>query len=193
MGGVVFNLLDAGEIQRLAENQAKIKILTTKLKRRKALAYWGYGEMRPVGSRQPPGGRPGDGYAPYPGSTVLTPEDIETLFGYALVRLLSQRFFWERNRIIMLQDIECVLARLEPHAPSVVRGMKDLGLQASVLGCYGITAYHCWNYIAPQHLDKDAAWTISYQLYKKGCLPDEFNFCFSQWGKLLETMENCVW
>lgn len=45
--------------------------------------------MRPLGSRQPPGGRPGDGYAPYAASTVLSQEDVRTLFAYASVGLLS--------------------------------------------------------------------------------------------------------
>ncbi|KAG6370116.1 hypothetical protein JVT61DRAFT_12412 [Boletus reticuloceps] len=87
VAGVMFNLLAEEEIQRLAENQANIKKLTRKLKRRKAMSEWGYGEMRPIGSRQPPGGRPGDGYAPYPESTVLSQEDIHTLFAYASVCL----------------------------------------------------------------------------------------------------------
>lgn len=86
-----------------------------------------------------------------------------------------------------------MLARLEPHAPSVVKEMKKLGLEANVLGNYGITAYHCWNYIAPQHFDKDSTWTVSYQLFKNGCMNDEYNFCFSHWGKLLQTRDNCVW
>lgn len=86
-----------------------------------------------------------------------------------------------------------MLAKIEPHAPLVVKEMKELGLEASVLGNYGITAYHCWNYIAPQHIDQDGTWTVSYQLFKHGCLPDEFNFCFSHWGKLLKTMDNCAW
>ncbi|KAF8414636.1 hypothetical protein L210DRAFT_989912 [Boletus edulis BED1] len=174
VGGVMFNLLAEEEIERLAENQANIKNFSRKIKRRKAMSDWGHGDMRAIGSRQPAGGRPGDGYAPYPESTVLSQGDIHTLFAYA-------------------SDIECILAKIEPHAPSVVKEMKAIGQEACVLGSYGITGYHCWNYIAPQHLDKDGTWTISYQLFKKGCLPDEFNFCFSHFGKVLDTVENCVW
>lgn len=85
----MFNLLQEEDIKRLEENQAKIKRLTATLKRRKTFSDWAYGEMRPIGSRQPPGGRPGDGYAPYPASTVLCLEDIATLFAYASVRLVS--------------------------------------------------------------------------------------------------------
>lgn len=86
---MVFNLLDMEDMQQLQENQAKIRTLTSKLKRRKAFSNWDYGEMRPLGSRQPPGGRPGDGYAPYAASTVLSQEDVRTLFAYASVGLLS--------------------------------------------------------------------------------------------------------
>lgn len=91
------------------------------------------------------------------------------------------------------QDIECLLAKLEVHAPSVVKEMRDLGREANVLGHYGITAFHCWNYIAPQHFDKDASWTVSYQLIKSHCMEDEFNFSLSHWGKMIQTVDNCAW
>ncbi|KAF9219273.1 hypothetical protein BS17DRAFT_770121 [Gyrodon lividus] len=80
-----------------------------------------------------------------------------------------------------------------PHAPSVVKEMQDLGRESNVLGNYGVTAYHCWNYISPQHFDKDHTWTISYQLFKKGCMQDEFDFSLAHWGISLETIENCAW
>ncbi|KAG8215291.1 hypothetical protein J3R82DRAFT_8860 [Butyriboletus roseoflavus] len=174
VSGVVFGLLDGEEIERLAINQKKLKNLTTKLKRRKAFLDWNHGEMRPIGSRQPSGGRAGDGYSPYPATTVITQEDVHTLFNHAL-------------------DIECILSKLHPHASSVIHEMEDLGREVNVLGQYGVTGYHCWNYIAPQHMDKDAAWTISYQLFKEKCHEDEFNFCLSHWGKVLETKANCAW
>ncbi|KAG8220397.1 hypothetical protein J3R82DRAFT_3379 [Butyriboletus roseoflavus] len=162
------------QMEQFSQSQAKIKTLTRKLNRRKAFADWDYGQMHPLGSWQPPRGRPGDGYAPYPTSEVLTQEDIRTLFAHA-------------------SDIECLLAYLEPHALSVVKELKELGKQVNVLGHYGVTAYHCWNYIAPEHLDNDATSTVSYQLKKMGCKDDEFNFSFAKWGKVLETKENCIW
>jgi hypothetical protein len=85
------------------------------------------------------------------------------------------------------------LAKVEPYAPDVVRDMRTLGENANSLGCYGITAYHCWNYIAPEHFDEDATWTVSYQLRKRNCKKDEFNFSFAHWGHYLETIENCTW
>jgi hypothetical protein len=91
------------------------------------------------------------------------------------------------------QDIECLLAKVEPHAPSVVKEFKALGLQANVLGHYGVTAYHCWNYIAAEHFDNDGSWTVSYQLHKEGCMDDEFNFSLAHWGRVLHTTENCIW
>ena len=36
----------------------------------------------------------------------------------------------------------------------MVRDMKELRMEACVLGSYGIMAYHCWNYIVPQHITK---------------------------------------
>jgi len=82
---MVFHLLNEDEMQQLADNQAKIKALMTKLKHRKALSGWGDGQMHPLGFQQPSRGRPGDSYVPYPGSEVLSREDIYALFGYASV------------------------------------------------------------------------------------------------------------
>ncbi|KAG6371346.1 hypothetical protein JVT61DRAFT_9543 [Boletus reticuloceps] len=87
VAGIAFKLLENKEILKLAENQAKIKTLTTKLKRRKTFSHWDYGEMRPVGSHQPSGGQPRDGYSPYPATTIVTLEDVHTLFSYASVSL----------------------------------------------------------------------------------------------------------
>ena len=47
---MVFNLLDNEDIGHLAENQAKIKTLTAKLKWRKVMSNLGHGEMCPIGS-----------------------------------------------------------------------------------------------------------------------------------------------
>ncbi|KAH7903467.1 hypothetical protein BJ138DRAFT_1120353 [Hygrophoropsis aurantiaca] len=152
VAGAVFNFLDAEEMQEMGENQAKLKALTKKLKRRKGFEDWDYGEMH--------GRRAGT------------------------VWVLDGELF---------QDIERILSKLELHVPSVVNELKELGRFVNVLGSHGVVAFNCWNYIAPQHTDKDGMWTVSYQLQKKGCGLDEFGFAFSQWGKVLETRENCVW
>lgn len=86
IAGVIFKFLSDEEIHRLEKNQANIRFLTTKLKRGKRFSEWNYGEMHAVGFRQPCGGRPGDGYGPYPASEVLSLDDIRTLFAYATVR-----------------------------------------------------------------------------------------------------------
>lgn len=87
MAGVTFNLLEQDDIRRLTENQAKVRVLCAKLKRRQAMSEWGHGEMRPIGSRSASGGRRGDGYAAYAGSMVVNQDDIRTMFAYALVCL----------------------------------------------------------------------------------------------------------
>ena len=87
VSGVLFHLLDEEDIRRVAANQAKIRILTPKLKRRKAFSDWDYGAMHPIGSRQGSGGRAGDGYTCYPATVVITQEDVHTLFSYVSVCL----------------------------------------------------------------------------------------------------------
>jgi hypothetical protein len=81
---VQFQCLDHEEIQRFEVRQTKLKHLM-KLSRGKNFSPWNYGEMRPMGSRKPIGGRPGDAYGPYPGVIVESLEDIETLFGHTEV------------------------------------------------------------------------------------------------------------
>ena len=93
----------------------------------------------------------------------------------------------------MLQDIECLLAKIQPFCPRVVADLKHVGEEANTLGSYGVNAYHCRNYIAPQHRDEDATWTVSHQLRKRNCSEDEYCFAFSEWGYYLETKENCTW
>ena len=91
------------------------------------------------------------------------------------------------------QDIECLLTKVHPYAPEVVQDFQDSGKVSNALGCYGVVAYHCWNYIAPQHIDNDATWSVSYQLRKRGCSGTEFSFAYTEWGCYLETVENCIW
>jgi hypothetical protein len=72
-------------MEQLEDNQRKLKLLM-KVSRGKMFSQWCYGEMRALGSRQPSGGRPGDGYGPYPGVTLSSVDDIVTLFSHAMVR-----------------------------------------------------------------------------------------------------------
>jgi len=94
---------------------------------------------------------------------------------------------------VFLQDVECLLAKLQPHVPDIIKNFKEAGSKVNKLGCYGATAYHCWNYIAPQHSDSDATWTIAHQLKKQTRENVEFSFAFTRWKYYLETRENCSW
>ncbi|KAG9309251.1 hypothetical protein JVU11DRAFT_10733 [Chiua virens] len=92
VAGVVFNLLNDAEMVNLEENQARIKRLTSKLKCRKLFSdFSGWkglrGGMYPVGFRQPSGGHPGDGYAPYPATEIVNQEDAHIFFAYAMIGL----------------------------------------------------------------------------------------------------------
>lgn len=196
-----FGFLTSQEAEQLEENQKQLKSLM-KLSRGKVFSKWKYGEMRAMGSRQPVGGRPGDGYGPYDGVSATSVNDIETLFSHVSVGVIFlQIAVWGHCKnslqphlhFFFEQDIECIVAKLEPYAPHVVKSLRELGHRANVLGTYGITAYHCWNYIAPQHYDDDATWTVSYQLRKNNCQEDEFSFALTKWGCYLATVENCCW
>lgn len=192
VAGIPFNLLTPHEASQLEENQRKLKSLMT-LSRGRIFSSWDYGEMRPIGSRLGTGGRPGDGYSPYPSLMVTSIEDIKMLFSHVSVSPCVVCGFQRYHTLTLWQDLECILAKIEPYAPHVTKELKMLGKQANSLGTYGMTAYHCRNYIVPHHYDQDATWTVSYQLKKEHCRIHEFGFSFAHWGCYLETVSNCVW
>lgn len=64
--------------------------------------------------------------------------------------------------------------------------------QVNRVGSTGNNLYYCSNYMSPQHRDKDQGISTCVQL-SKVCLPDEFNFSYTEWGVYLVTEEKCIW
>lgn len=60
------------------------------------------------------------------------------------------------------------------------------------LGKYGLNTFYCWDYVAPQHTDKDRSYTISIQTEKTG-ISDLYNFSFTEYGFYIETQTNALW
>ncbi|KAG1845816.1 hypothetical protein F4604DRAFT_1688588 [Suillus subluteus] len=77
-------------------------------------------------------------------------------------------------------DVERMVAAITPIHPHAARDLRRA------------TAYYCWNFVAPQHVDHDATWTIALQTYKEATA-DEFNFVMMDLGCYVETAENALW
>ncbi|KAG2353218.1 hypothetical protein BDR07DRAFT_1382599 [Suillus spraguei] len=149
------------------------KTETKAIKRGSQFRRFEWGKMHPVGSRKPAGGRPGDGYTCYGGMEVRDTAHIRLLFAHA-------------------EDVERMVAAIEPFHPQVARELRRLSSEVNSLGGIGVTAYYCWNFVAPQHIDCDATWTIALQT-RKEALADEFNFIMADLGCYVETAENALW
>ncbi|KAG1853973.1 hypothetical protein F4604DRAFT_1932943 [Suillus subluteus] len=89
-------------------------------------------------------------------------------------------------------DVEMMVAAITQVHPQAARELRQLSSEVNSLGGIGATAYYCWNFVAPQHVDRDATWTIALQTCKEA-LADEFNFVMMDLGCYVETAENALW
>ncbi|TDL15219.1 hypothetical protein BD410DRAFT_809109 [Rickenella mellea] len=178
IGGVQFHALPDHAFHQLQKHHSDVAIVAENIRRGNAFQSWNHGQMKAVGTRVAQGGRAGDAYAAYPSSSIDpmdTKKHVEALFSHG-------------------EDTTVLLAVLEKAAPHVFLDIKNAVEKTGTgsLGRYGLNSFYCWNYVAPQHKDKDFTWTISTQLFKRGPV-DEYNFSFTQWGIYIQTEENTVW
>lgn len=85
-----------------------------------------------------------------------------------------------------------MVAAIAPIHPHAAKELRQLSSEVNSLGGIGVTAYYCWNFVAPQHVDRDATWTIALQTCKEAPA-DEFNFVMMDLGCYVETAENALW
>lgn len=87
VGGVEFESMGPTVLGRFRQHHRMITSRTqgVNLKRGKLFQPWAYGRMIPIGSRQPQGGRPGDSYTAYAHMISDAGDDLNMIFGHALV------------------------------------------------------------------------------------------------------------
>ena len=65
------------------------------------------------------------------------------------------------------------------------------------LGSFGMTSYHCTNFVSCMHRDRDAGkgkiLHPCFQLIKENCSNLDFNFAYVEWGIVIETRANSLW
>ncbi|KAG2335577.1 hypothetical protein BDR05DRAFT_353426 [Suillus weaverae] len=172
LAGVSFDAFSYKDLQAIHCDPSAGKE-TKAIKRGSQFRRFEWGEMHPVGSRKPTGGKPGDTYTSYAGMEVTDTSHIRLLFAHAA-------------------DVERMVAAITPVHPQAARELRQLSSEVNSLGGIGATAYYCWNFVAPQHVDRDATWTIALQTCKEA-LADEFNFVMMDLGCYVETAENALW
>ena len=188
--GVSFDTFSDEDFEKIRYDASESKE-TRAIKRGSQFRRFEWGKMHPVGSRKPAGGKPGDTYTGYAGMEVTDISHIRLLFTHAAVCLwcLSILIF---NWHMKPQDVERMVAAITPVHPQAARELRHLSSEVNSLGGIGATAYYCWNFVAPQHVDRDATWTIALQTCKES-LADEFNFVMMDLGCYVETAENALW
>ncbi|KAG2362870.1 hypothetical protein BDR07DRAFT_1484229 [Suillus spraguei] len=172
LAGVSFDTFSDEDFLKL-RYEASARKETNAIKRGNQFRRFEWGKMCPIGSRKPAGGKLGDTYTSYAGMEVTDAAQIKLLFTHAA-------------------DVEMMVAAIAPLHPEAAKELKQLSSKVNSLGGIGATAYYCWNFVAPQHVDRDATWTIALQT----CLEapaDEFNFVMMDLGCFIETTENALW
>lgn len=84
LAGVSFDTFSAQDLQEMRCDASAAKEIRA-LKRGYQFQRFRWGQMHPIGSRKPCGGRPGDTYAGYAGMEVTDTEHIRLLFSHAAV------------------------------------------------------------------------------------------------------------
>ncbi|KAL0578032.1 hypothetical protein V5O48_003937 [Marasmius crinis-equi] len=136
------------------------------------------GTMVGVGNRLGAGGRPADTYSMY-ASTVVEPGDPLTT-------------------AIRVQDTGCdasaVMEVLKSGSSVTYRNISSTARDAHTrhLGTQGVSGVYCSNYIAPQHNDRDASFTVAAQVTKRAPSSSHFSFVYSEWGIVIQTQDDTI-
>ncbi|KAJ7054118.1 hypothetical protein C8F01DRAFT_1259870 [Mycena amicta] len=178
VGGVSFGTFSEDIMEILEENHSYVQIRG--LRRRAALAKWSaIGTMTAFGSRLPNGGVLGDIYNAYAAHSGITAEDLHALMRQALTIEL------------LVEGARAIWSGAPQH-------YKDLCLDAelNLLGRYGLTGYHCENFLSTIHADEDiddGCLHPCFQLAKENCTRNDFNFAYVEYGVAVRTERNAEW
>ncbi|KAJ8487331.1 hypothetical protein ONZ45_g14386 [Pleurotus djamor] len=137
VGMVKFNAFDQETLDDMLDHQLHSEKIPN-LTRAKTFESFAYGSMKAMGSRQPQGGRAGDGYQPYAAMSANTKEDIQRLFQHARVG-----------------DVMWATAqKLYPPVTSRI-GLDTIQAGVNSMGTVGGNLYICKNFMSPIHFDED--------------------------------------
>ncbi|KAJ7439729.1 hypothetical protein B0H11DRAFT_2253636 [Mycena galericulata] len=190
VGGVRFKAFSEEILAQLIDNHRRVEVRA--IRRRAEMEAWAYGTMTGGGSRQPAGGRQGDGYGPYACHRGDTPDDIKALFRLAT------------DADILVEAGDSIFPGLKPQL-----AWTTAEAHVNRLGRYGLSLFNCHNYISSTHEDPDIGQEDLLsgnspstcigglypcaQLVKENCGPHDYNFAYARWGMVVQTQPNTVW
>ncbi|KAJ7495883.1 hypothetical protein B0H11DRAFT_2226884 [Mycena galericulata] len=152
VGGVRFKAFSKKILAQLVVNHRRVAVQA--IRRREAMEAWAYGTMTAGGSRQPMGGRRGDGYGPYSCHRGDTPDDIKALFRHAV------------DNDILVEAGSTIYPPMKTELASTSEsdvGAADLK-EGRARNSYEGGLYPCA------------------QLEKTNCGPHDYNFAYVRWG-----------
>ncbi|KAJ3968626.1 hypothetical protein EV361DRAFT_407064 [Lentinula raphanica] len=136
-------------------------------------SYMG-GEMTPLGSRSPSGGRAGDAYTSYSGLEASTERGLAILFKQAATSAMMLKVASQAH-------------------PELTRRLKTRSEECDQLGMMGANLFNCTGYMAPIHRDKDATSGLSVQaLLEADTEYKEYGFCNIEHQYYITTATNCI-
>ncbi|KAJ7058000.1 hypothetical protein C8F01DRAFT_303822 [Mycena amicta] len=163
VGGVSFDTFEEPILKILQDNHQLVRV--NGIRRRDALARWSHiGDTTGSGTRQGNGGLPGDIYNAYAWHSGETPQDLTTLMRQALT-------------------LDLLVEATSPIFSGAAHQYMELCEDAELahFGRYGLTSYHCNNFVSCVHCDRDVKGGCLHpclQLRKENCSPDDFNFAY---------------
>ncbi|KAF8216156.1 hypothetical protein K438DRAFT_1954805 [Mycena galopus ATCC 62051] len=183
VGSVFFGAIQDPLLESLKKSNYSV-LHETSLTRSADQQKWVYGSMVAIGSRIPKGGIRGDSYRAYDHVKAEDPSDKKLLFEHAKAA----------------ETIAAVIEVMDPDAAKALR--PDIGLHP--LGSTCCNLYRCHDYMSCGHWDRDGVKPLKQEpaarklkkgcaQYHNNCLPDEFNFVYTEWGVLVKTVPGCVW
>ncbi|KAJ3768050.1 hypothetical protein FB446DRAFT_818125 [Lentinula raphanica] len=138
------------------------------------------GEMTALGSRNPSGGRAGDGYTSYSGLEARTERGLAILFKQAA------NLTGRKTSAMMVETA------IHVH-PDLARQLKEKAEQCDRMGLTGANIFNCTSYMAPIHRDKDATRGLCVQaLLEADERYKEYAFCNVEYQYYITTTTNCL-
>ncbi|KAF6740844.1 hypothetical protein DFP72DRAFT_838419, partial [Ephemerocybe angulata] len=137
-------------------------------------AHYSQGKMVPQGERTPSGGAPGDCHRFYSDMNATELDSLGSLFDQA------------EDSFIISQVTRII-------AFPIFQDVREKGQEGERLGTLATTLYHCVNYGAPVHKDRDAGKGLCANILKEGSKKEDYAFFNMAYRIMFIAQTNSLW